>query len=100
MKKNTVCSAFFISGPLQRFAGADPDRCERFLSTVLNRVPEKNGSDEKRRRDNIEEAAGNLVALLYVKFANQNAWSWVIRWVDDLTRSADSIVHKYGSPRV
>jgi len=77
---------FFISGPLQRFAGADSDRCERLLSTVLNRLPEKGGSEEKRGRDSVEEAAGNLVALLYVKFSNQNAWSWVVRWVDDLTR--------------
>jgi hypothetical protein len=77
---------FFISGPLQRFAGADSDRCERLLSTVLNRLPEKGGSEEKRGRDSVEEAAGNLVALLYVKFSNQNAWSWVVRWVDNLTR--------------
>ena len=77
---------FFISGPLQRFAGADADCCERLLSTVLNRLPEKDVSGEKRGRDSVEEAAGNLVALLYVKAANQNAWTLVVRWVDDLVR--------------
>jgi hypothetical protein len=77
---------FFISGPLQRIAGADADRCERLLSKVLNRLPEKDASPDKRGRDSVEEAAGNLVALLYVKFANRNAWGWVAHWVDDLVR--------------
>ena len=39
---------FFISGPLQRIAGADADRCERLLSKVLNRLREKEASAEKR----------------------------------------------------
>lgn len=77
---------FFISGPLQRFVGADVDRCERLLSTVLNRLPERDVDAERRGRDNVEEAAGNLVALLYVKAANQNAWTWVVRWAGDLVR--------------
>ncbi len=78
----------FISGPLQRLADADADRCEHLLSTVLNRLPEKDVSGEKRDRDNIEEAAGHLVALLYVRAANPNAWAWVMRWADDLLRGA------------
>ena len=77
---------FFISGPLQQLAGADPDLCERLLSTVLNRLPEEDLSSEKRGRDSLEEASGNLVALLYVKAANQNAWGWVVGWTSDLTR--------------
>ena len=77
---------FFISGPLQRLAGADADRCERLLSTILDRLPAKDVSAEKRGRDSVEEAAGNLVALLYVKAANQNAWDWVVSWADDLVR--------------
>ena len=32
---------FFISGPLQRFAGADADRCERLLSTVSEPITRK-----------------------------------------------------------
>jgi hypothetical protein len=77
---------FFISGPLQRLAGAEADRCELLLSTILNRLPEKGSSVERRGRDSVEEAAGNLIALLYVKFASQNAWTWVVYWVDNLTR--------------
>jgi hypothetical protein len=75
---------FFISGPLQRFAGVDPDRCERLLSAVLNRLPDQGRTSEKRGRDSVEEAAGDLIALLFVKAANANAWAWVTRWVDDL----------------
>jgi hypothetical protein len=52
----------------------------------LNRLPENDGSAEKRGRDSVEEAAGNLIALLFVKYANPNAWAWVGRWADDLVR--------------
>jgi hypothetical protein len=77
---------FFISGPLQRLAGADADRAEHLLSAILNRLPESNVSAEKRGHDSVEEATGNLVAWLYVKAANQNAGTRVERWANDLVR--------------
>jgi hypothetical protein len=77
---------FFISGPLQQLAGADSDRCERLLSTVLDRQPESIVGAEKRERDNVEEAAGNLVAWLHVKAANQRAWTRFLTWTTNLVR--------------
>lgn len=76
---------FFISGPLMRISHADPTRCENFLSIILRRLGEKT-LDEKRTRDTVREAAGNLIAHLYVRENNPNAWAWIELWGKDLVQ--------------
>ncbi len=85
-EENNGVLGFFIAGPLHRLAGGDADRSERLLSAILNRLSEREVSDEKGGEDNVTNAAGNLVAWLYVKASNQNAWTWIVRWSDDLLR--------------
>ena len=75
---------FFISGPLQRIAGADPERTERLLSDILSRMSASDRGGKRSGRNDFEEAAGNLVAWLCVKADSAQAWSQFAIWVDDL----------------
>ena len=75
---------FFISGPLQRIAGADPERTERLLSDILSRMRASDRGDKRSGRNDFEEAAGNLVAWLCVKADSARAWTQFANWVDDL----------------
>jgi hypothetical protein len=90
---------FFISGPLLRLAGAASERAETLLSAILRRLPEKQVTEDRMGSDGIEEAAGNLTAWLYVKLAEQGAWSRIARWADDLVRGGHYLWPLLGSLR-
>jgi hypothetical protein len=81
---STGVLGFFISGPLQRIAGADPERTERLLSDILIRTSASDKGGKRSGRNDFEEAAGNLVAWLCVKADSAQAWSRFATWVDDL----------------
>jgi hypothetical protein len=76
--------ANFISGPLQRIAGAEPERAERLLLDILARMPPSDADGKQTGRNDFEEAAGNLVAWLCVKVDSAGAWFQFASWIDDL----------------
>jgi hypothetical protein len=81
---NASVLGFFIAGPMQRLAGAEPDRTEELLSTILDRLPQGDIAADESVRDTIGEAAGNLVTLFYVKYANPRALNRIEEWTTDL----------------
>jgi hypothetical protein len=75
---------FFISGPLSRLVGPEPDRCEALASSILARQPQKIPTTDRQRRSTLEQAFGNLAGWLWVGNGRPAAKTWIDNWVADI----------------
>lgn len=57
---------FFIGGPVARIAGPEPERAERYIAEILQRLAVSTDTKESERRSTLHEAVGGLTAQLWV----------------------------------
>ncbi|RUL79929.1 ATP-binding protein [Dyella choica] len=75
--------AFFVGGPLQRIASAEPVRTGQLLSEILDRFPVIPGSTRSTPHD-FYEAVGNLIGWLCVSLDSAQAWARFNMWCADV----------------
>ena len=79
-EKHSGVLAFFVSGPLSRLAGVEPERCERLVGRVLEVLDESTNPED---RESLLEPVGYLAAQLWVGRARPAAKAWIEDWRGD-----------------
>ncbi len=76
--------AFFVSGPMGRMAGADPDRCALIVSKVLGAAEAYAVAKEDGRGD-LTEAVAMIAAHLWLGRGDLIAKQWIDGWIANLS---------------
>lgn len=77
---NPEALAFFVSGPMGRMAGADPDRCISIVSNLLE-IAEANAVVKEEGRSELAEAVAAIAARLWLGRGHATAKQWIDDWI-------------------
>lgn len=84
--------ASFLGVFLRKFTWAEPEHCEAIIEIVMSRMPIA-VSEEKRSRQEIQEALGSFAAQLWAGQGRLAARAWLERWAADPSTFGSALSH-------
>jgi hypothetical protein len=79
----------YLAHALRRFTHAEPERCERILTSAKDRLSEF--SDKDGSRDRLQECLGGWAAQLHAGQGRPVARAWLEEWAADPQRFQDAL---------
>jgi hypothetical protein len=80
--------AHFVQGPLSRVSTEEAARCERLLTTVIQRFPLQ-GTDDSNKERELEYALGAIVTGLYIGQGRSACLAHLRNWLQDIADASD-----------